>query len=151
MYSAEAKFTLKPESLKRYVPTLNSMPTFNKKYFLLTITLFLIEVFIALYIHDNFIRPFFGDFLVVILIYCFIRSFLQISVTAAAISALLFSYSVEIAQYFNMVEVLGLQNSRLARTVLGTSFAWEDIVAYTLGVIFVVLLERKLTTPDSVR
>ncbi|WP_373513520.1 DUF2809 domain-containing protein [Persicitalea sp.] len=123
------------------------MLTFNKKYFLLTITLFLIEVFIALYVHDNFIRPLFGDFLVVILVYRFIRSFLQISVIAAAISALLFSYFVEIAQYFNMVEVLGLQKSRLARTVIGTSFAWEDIVAYTLGIVFVILVEKKLASP----
>ena len=127
------------------------MLTLNRKYFLLTIVLFLIEVFIALYVHDNFVRPFFGDFLVVILVYCFIRSFLNISVISASISALLFSYSVEIAQYFNMVEVLGLQKSRLARTVIGTSFAWEDIVAYTLGIVFVILLEKKLATSKLLR
>ncbi|WP_373511565.1 DUF2809 domain-containing protein [Persicitalea sp.] len=119
------------------------MLIFNKKYFLLTIILFLIEVFIALYVHDNFIRPFFGDFLVVILVYCFIRSFLSISVIAASILALLFSYFVEILQYLNIVETLGLQKSKLARTVLGTSFAWEDIVAYTLGIVFVILVEKK--------
>lgn len=119
------------------------MLAFNVKYFLLTIFLLLVEVFIALYVHDNFIRPFFGDFLVVIPVYCFLKAFLQLSVTTASILTLLFSYFVEVAQYFNLVEVLGLQNSRLARTVLGTSFAWEDILAYTLGVAFVLLVEKK--------
>ncbi len=124
------------------------MLTLNKKYFLLTITLFLIEIFIALYVHDNFIRPFFGDFLVVILVYCFIRSFSQVSVITASILALLFYYFVEAMQYFDIVEVLGLQESRLARTVLGTSFAWEDIIAYTLGITFVILVEKKIASTN---
>ena len=42
------------------------MLRFNKTYFLLTILLFCTEVIIALFVHDNFIRPYFGDVLVVI-------------------------------------------------------------------------------------
>ncbi|GHB85081.1 ribosomal maturation YjgA family protein [Persicitalea jodogahamensis] len=125
------------------------MLRFNSKYFLFTIILFLVEVCIALFVHDSFVRPFFGDFLVVILVYCFIKSFLDISIVAASIVALLFSYFVETLQYLNIVEILGLQNSNLARTVIGTSFAWEDIVAYTLGIVFIFFLERKLASPNS--
>lgn len=117
------------------------MFTFNKTYFLWTVLLFLTEVGIALFVHDDFIRPYFGDVLVVILIYCFVKSFLKLSVTKACIGVLLFAFTVETLQYFTVVEKLGLQDSRLARTVIGTSFAWEDIAAYIAGILMVILAE----------
>ena len=85
-----------------------------------------------------------GDLLVVILIYCFLRSFFRLSVMAAAVPSLLFAYLIETLQYFDIVRVLGLQNSRIARIVIGTSFAWGDILAYTAGIAIVILLETGL-------
>jgi hypothetical protein len=120
---------------------------FNRNYFLLTILLFVIEVFIALYVNDNFIRPYLGDVLVVILIYCFVKSFLKISVTKAAIGVLLFAFFVETLQYFAIIEILGLQDNQLARTVIGTSFAWEDILAYLVGIVIVIVCEKWLIKP----
>lgn len=118
------------------------MLTFNKKYFLLTILIFAIEVFIALYVHDTIIRPYIGDVLVVILIYCFVKSFLKLPVLPAAVFVLLFSFGVEFLQYLNIVEKLGLQNSKIARTVIGTSFAWIDLVCYIAGIIIVLIAEN---------
>jgi len=120
------------------------MLQFKKNYFLLTILLFIIEVCIALFIHDQFIRPYFGDVLVVILIYCFVKSFFNISVTKTAIGVLLFAFLIETLQYFLIVEKLNLQDSKLARTVIGTSFAWEDILAYIAGIIIVIVIEKVL-------
>ena len=118
------------------------MIKFQLKYFILAAILFLIEVLIALFAHDNFIRPFFGDFLVVILIYCFIKSFFNSPVVLIAIAVLLFSYLIEVLQYFNIVKILRLQNSNFARTVIGTSFEWTDLLAYTLGIGLVILLDK---------
>ncbi|MGZ9735678.1 ribosomal maturation YjgA family protein [Flavobacterium sp. GNP002] len=115
---------------------------FNRNYFILTILLFLIETAIALYLHDNFIRPYFGDFLVVILLYCFVKSFVNVSVWVAACLVLLFSFAIEIAQYFNMVEKLGLQHYKVAKVVLGNSFAWMDLLAYILGILTVISIEK---------
>ncbi len=115
---------------------------FNRNYFILTILLFLIETAIALYLHDNFIRPYFGDFLVVILLYCFVKSFVNVSVWVAAGLVLLFSFAIEIAQYFNMVEKLGLQHYKVAKVVLGNSFAWMDLLAYILGILIVISIEK---------
>jgi hypothetical protein len=114
---------------------------FNRNYFILTILLFLTEVAIAMYVHDDFIRPYFGDFLVVILLYCFVKSFAKVSVLIAASLVLVFSFAIEIAQYFNMVEKLELQHSKIARVVLGNSFAWMDLLAYVLGILTVIGLE----------
>ena len=44
---------------------------FHLKYFLIFISIFIVEVSIALFIKDNFIRPYFGDFLVIFLVYYF--------------------------------------------------------------------------------
>jgi hypothetical protein len=118
------------------------MLTFNKKYFGLTILFFVIEVLIALYVHDTIIRPYVGDVLVVILIYCFIKSFLKLPVLQVALFVLLFSFGVEFLQYLNIVEKLGLQNSKTARTVIGTSFAWIDLVCYIAGILIILIAEK---------
>lgn len=118
------------------------MLTVNKNYLYFTVLLFIVETLIAIYVHDQFIRPYLGDVLVVILIYCFVRSFLKIPVVLAAFGVLLFSYFIELLQYFNFVTVVGLENHKIARIVLGSSFEWLDIVAYTFGFFLVLLLEN---------
>jgi hypothetical protein len=100
------------------------------------------EICIALFVHDNFIRPYVGDFLVVILIYCFIQSFFKLPYLPTAVAVLVFSYIIELFQYFNIVEKLGLQHSNIARVVIGTLFAWQDIIAYTAGIGLVILVEK---------
>jgi Protein of unknown function (DUF2809) len=127
------------------------MITFNKNYFILAILLFITEVLIALYIRDAFVRPYLGDVLVVILLYCFIKSFLNLPDFAVAISVLIFAFSIELLQYVNMVEILGLQKSSLARAVLGTSFSWLDLLAYTAGIVIVLDVEHPLLKKNLVR
>ncbi|CAN5148937.1 hypothetical protein BH20BAC1_BH20BAC1_28470 [soil metagenome] len=51
------------------------MLTFRRWYFLSAIVLLITEVLIATFLNDRIIRPFIGDFLVVILLYTFVRSF----------------------------------------------------------------------------
>ena len=120
------------------------MLKFRYHYFIWAVILFFIEIFIALFIHDQVIRPHIGDFLVVILIYSLLKSFLNVSVWTTAILVLLFSYAVETLQYFKIVEMLGLQNFQFARIIIGTSFSWLDILAYTLGIGFVLLIEKMI-------
>lgn len=115
---------------------------FNWLYFILTLLIFAIEVLIAVYVHDDFIRPYVGDFLVVVLIYCFVRSFLQAPVIPVALAVLVFSYVVETLQYFNVVKLIGLEHSRIANIVIGNYFTWTDILSYTLGIGFTILVEK---------
>ncbi len=115
---------------------------FNRNYFVLAILLFFIEVIIAVNVHNRIVRPYIGDFLVVILIYCFVKSFLKTSVLKTALVVLLFSYLVEILQYFNIVNILGLQNIRLAIIIISNSFKWIDLIAYTTGMAAVFIVEK---------
>lgn len=116
--------------------------TFNKHYFGLALLLFTIELLIALFVNDSFVRPYLGDVLVVILIYCFIRSFLRLQVFTLAISVLAFAFSIEVLQYIHIVELLGLEKSEISRTVIGTSFEWIDLLAYLAGIVIVLLVEK---------
>jgi uncharacterized membrane protein len=93
------------------------MVIFRKDYFILTVILFLVELFIALFVNDRFIRPYVGDFLVVILIYCFIRSFFNVSIIKTAIGVLIFAFAIEGLQFIKFVKILGLQNSKLVNVI----------------------------------
>jgi hypothetical protein len=61
---------------------------------------------------------------------------------SVAIATLLFSYAIEIAQYAQVVSLLGLEDNKIARIIIGTSFSWWDVLMYTLGILFVLMVER---------
>jgi hypothetical protein len=114
----------------------------NKSYLTFALLLFIAEVMIALFVHDTFIRPWGGDFLVVILLYCSLRGFIHTSVLMAAGIVLLFSFLIETLQFFQIVKILGLESNVVASVVLGTHFSWSDMIAYTLGIAFVLVIEK---------
>lgn len=117
------------------------MLTFNLKYFFITVTLFAIEVCIALFLKDAIIRPFIGDVLVVILIYCFIRIFLNADYRKAAMVVFLFACLIEVGQYFDYVALLHLENNRAVSIIMGRTFEWSDFIAYFVGFLLIILLE----------
>ncbi len=119
------------------------MIRFNKWYFILALLFFIVEVLIALYVHDSFIRPYFGDFLVVFLVYFAVYSVIESKRWKIALGVLLFAYGVETLQYFHFADRLGLSGNAVARTVIGTGFEWYDILAYTLGVAVILFIEKR--------
>lgn len=106
---------------------------FQARAFSVFLALFALEVFIALFVKDRIIRPYIGDVLVVVLIYYFCASFIRVPKVALLIAVLLFAYSVEIAQYFNLITHLGLDHSRFWTIVIGNSYHWLDMLSYTVG------------------
>jgi hypothetical protein len=121
------------------------MLIFNKTYFMLALLLLLTEVYIGLYIHDTIIRPYGGDFLVVILLYCLVKSFINSPVLLTAGWVLIFADIVEVSQYFHLVSLLGLQDFKLAKILLGTSFSFIDMFTYTFGIMLVIIAENMVT------
>lgn len=115
--------------------------TFSPFYFIWFLLLFGVEIFIGFFIEGNWIRAYFGDFLVVILLYCLVKSFLNTKISTILFWVLMFSYLVETLQYFRFVELINLQHIPLANTLIGTSFSWLDMLMYTLGVCFVAIIE----------
>ncbi len=102
-------------------------------YLIATIVLFIIEVLIALFVHDDFVRPYVGDVLVVMLLYTFVRIFLPERVRLLPLYIFLFAAGVEVLQYFRIAEVLGLSDNRVLSVVIGSVFDLKDIVCYGVG------------------
>lgn len=115
---------------------------FSPAHAILLVGLLIIEVVIALFVHDSFIRPLCGDALVVILVWAAWQSVVRSNPQLAALGSLLFAFAVEIGQYFHLVDRIGLGHSHLARIVLGVSFDPRDFVAYTLGALIIMLVCR---------
>lgn len=110
-------------------------------YAIATILLLIVEVFIALYVHDDFIRPYIGDVLVVIVIYTFIRIWFPKGIRLLPLYVFLFATGVEVLQYFKLVERLGLENNTFMRIVLGSVFDVKDIICYGVGCILLGIWE----------
>lgn len=116
---------------------------FDWKSFVVFVALFVGEVLIAVFIHDGIVRPYMGDVLVVIMIYYFVKAFFRVKPLHLVIGVVLFAFLVEFGQYMHLIEVLGLNNNVLARTVLGYGFSWVDMFAYTLGGAICYFIDRK--------
>ena len=126
------------------------MLRFHKGYFLAAMGLLGLEIWIALFAHDKFVRPYAGDFLATIFLFWLAKTFLTTSTKRLITAVLLTSYLIEGLQYFNLLRHLGLQHSRLARIVLGSSFEWSDLLAYSLGALVAVGIERLLPVETSI-
>ena len=102
-------------------------------YSIITILFFLMELFIALFVRDSFIRPYVGDMLVVVLIYTFLRIIFPEKPRLLPLYVFLFAAGVEVLQGIRIVELLGLQNNRFFSVLIGTTFDWKDIACYGAG------------------
>lgn len=116
-------------------------------YALCFLAILVIEVIIGAYVHDAFIRPYFGDVLVVILVYCFIRIFIPRTLNWLPVYIFAFACFIEILQYFQLADILGLSDSGLVRIVLGSTFDFRDILCYAAGCAILLIaeyLERRI-------
>ena len=124
--------------------------SWNKRtaYLLATVLIFSLELFIALFVRDAFIRPYGGDMLVVVLVYTCVRVLFPEKPRLLPLYVFLFAAGVEALQGMRIVELLGLQNNRFFSVLIGTTFDWKDIICsgvgcVLLGVWEVVLWKRE--------
>ena len=111
-------------------------------YAALALAVFLIEVGIALWVRDAFIRPYGGDMLAVVLVYLALRAVTNLRAVPAAVIAWGVGILVELGQAVQIVVRLGLSDNDVARIVLGTGFSWLDMFCYAAGALLVLLMER---------
>lgn len=88
-----------------------------------------IEVMIALFVHDKFVRPYLGDVLAVVTVYCGARivfvnkpRFLSVWVTALA-------FVVELLQLTDISDHV----ERVLAVILGSTFDVKDLLCYAVG------------------
>ena len=118
-------------------------------YGIVTMLLLVIEVLIALFVHDSFIRPYVGDVLVVIVIYFFIRIFIPQHCKLLPLWIFLFAAGVEVLQLFHIVDLLGLGGNPFLRILIGSVFDIKDIVCYAVGCLLLATYEVILAVPKE--
>lgn len=99
-------------------------------YLIAFVVILAIEVCIALFVHDNFVRPYVGDVLVTVLLCCLCRAIFPRF--APALPVFLFAAAVEGLQWLGLAQMLGLQGTALG-IILGATFDWMDLLCYGLG------------------
>lgn len=110
-------------------------------YFLAFLFFLAIEVFIALFVHDSFVRPYVGDALVVVVLYCFVRIFLPDRCRWLPMIIFVFATGVEFLQYLNIVEWLKLSDNVFMRILIGSVFDMKDIICYGVGCVILQVAE----------
>lgn len=104
----------------------------------------IIEILIALFVRDSFIRPYGGDILVTILICCFMRMIFLDKIPLLPLWVFLFAVLVEVLQYFDIVALLGLGDIKFFVVLIGNSFSFVDIICYAVGCVLFYLREKFL-------
>lgn len=102
--------------------------------------LLLIEILIALFVNDNFIRPYVGDILVTVLICSFLRIFFPKGIPALPAYVFLFATAIELGQYFDLVALLGIESQFLS-VLLGKTFSVIDILCYGIGCVLSLAID----------
>ncbi|MBW2960331.1 DUF2809 domain-containing protein [Mesonia aestuariivivens] len=98
---------------------------------------------------SGFIRGVFGDYIIVFVIYSFICSFLKLKKLYVAIAVLILAYLIEIGQYLNVLQLLNITKSRSTAILVGSSFDWKDMAAYTFAFMTILLVEKLLHKKNS--
>lgn len=117
------------------------MMTWKWNYALAAFTLLCVELAIACFVHDGFVRPYLGDTLAVILVYLGLRTITRLKVVPAIAIALAFAVAIELSQIFHLISVLHLSRYPLAHFILGTGFDPKDFPSYAAGGVIVVIIE----------
>lgn len=113
------------------------------RYALIFLALLAVEVCIALFVHDRFVRPYVGDVLVVAVLYAFLRILLPEGRPWLIWAVTAFACCVELGQAVGLVDLLGLGHIRFFRVLLGTTFDWHDLLCYLAGGGLAWLVERR--------
>ena len=99
------------------------------------------EIFIAIYAKDGFIRYYLGDVLAAAMLYAFGRAAFRLPPKILALAVFTLSLVIEIAQYFKVLEILGVQNYALW-IIFGGTFDWTDIICYAIGCVLAYASEN---------
>ncbi|CAM2943956.1 DUF2809 domain-containing protein [Vibrio neptunius] len=122
---------------------------FSTYYAGVSLMVLVLLIVIAGYVRDSFIRPTFGDVLVVVWLYHTIASVIRMDPKVLALLVVAVAFLVEVGQYFQMAQWLGIEPSSPLHIALGATFDWKDLFAYAIGGVGCVVLESRTSRRDS--
>lgn len=120
-------------------------------YFIGFMLFLAVEFIIGIYVHDQFVRPYVGDMLIVIVLYCFVRCFVPKRYPLLPLGLFIFAALVECSQAFQLTEKISILDHSLFRIILGATFDLKDIACYAVGCCLLGLFEYLKKVFSSLR
>lgn len=100
-----------------------------------------LEIVIAVYVRDAFIRPYGGDILVTVLLCCLLRAFFLFGIPYLPLGVFLFAAAVEFAQALGIASLIP-HSWTAVRIIVGSAFSVWDLVCYAVGCVLFWGAER---------
>ncbi len=124
----------------------------KKRIFFLMLFLFFlcVEILIGAFVHDQFIRPYLGDVLVILLLCCFMRILLPSKPVGLGLYMIVVGVVAELLQLMHLDVLLHLEGTPLG-VILGSTFDIIDIFCYVVGGLLFFIFERMLAAFRSRR
>lgn len=97
------------------------------------------EILIALFVHDRFVRPYFGDVLAVVCVYFFMRIFLPEKPKFLSPFVTGFAFLVELIQLTDLSEKV----PPVIAVIVGGTFDFGDLLCYTAGGVICFIIDLK--------
>lgn len=101
-------------------------------YLLMFLAIVCAEAAIALFVKDQWLRPYGGDVLAAAGLYCLLRVFISKRYKWFPLCIFLMTVAVEVLQLIDILSLLSWENSFL-RILLGGTFDMKDIICYGIG------------------
>ena len=99
------------------------------------------EIYIAVCVKGGFVRHYAGDVLAVILLYALARAIFSVPPSNLPLKIFTFAAALEIAQYFGVVQILGIEN-KILKIMIGGTFDLTDLLCYAAGCILAGAYEK---------
>ncbi|MGN1110600.1 MAG: DUF2809 domain-containing protein [Oscillospiraceae bacterium] len=90
-----------------------------------------IEVLIALFVHDRFVRPYLGDVLAVVFVYLGLRVLFPEKPQFVSLIAFGIAVAVELVQLTSLSEIFG--EGSVFSVIVGGTFDFADLACYFVG------------------
>lgn len=100
-----------------------------------------VEIYIAVCVNGGFVRHYLGDVLVVILLYVLVRAIFSVTPSNLALKIFAFAATLELAQYFGAVQILGIE-SKILKVMIGGTFDFTDLLCYAAGCVLAGVYEK---------
>ena len=99
------------------------------------------DIYSAVCVKGGFVRHYARDVLAVILLYALARAIFSVTPSNLALKIFAFAAALEIAQYFGVVQILGIENKILKVMIRGT-FDLTDLLCYAVGCVLAGIYEK---------
>ena len=99
------------------------------------------EIYIAVCVKGGFVRHYAGDVLAVILLYALARAIFSVTPSNLPLKIFAFAAALEIAQYFGVVQILGIEN-KILKVMIGGTFDFADLLCYAAGCVLAGAYEK---------